>query len=123
MKPVVIHTEAESELWQAVDFYEERAPGLGLDFEGEVRRIIARIQEAPKRYPKGKHGTRRCVTRRFPYSVFALSLPRLSGLSPSHIQAAGRITGLVEPSNASKTRPEKQKRSNDLCSPSHPKRC
>ena len=77
MKPVVIHTEAESELWQAVDFYEERAPGLGLDFEGEIRRIIASIQEAPKRYPKGKHGTRRCVTPRFPYAVFYIELTEI----------------------------------------------
>ena len=74
MKPVVIHSEAESELWQAMDFYEARARGLGLDFEREIRRIIARIQEAPKRYPKEKHDTRRCLTRRFPYCVYYLEL-------------------------------------------------
>jgi hypothetical protein len=52
VKPVVIHSDAESELWQAVGFYEERSPGLGLNFETEIRRIIASIQEAPKRYPR-----------------------------------------------------------------------
>lgn len=37
MKQIVVHSEAELELWQAVDFYEARCAGLGLDFEHEVR--------------------------------------------------------------------------------------
>ncbi len=58
MKPVVIHTDAELELWQAVSFYENKVSGLGLDFETETGRILAEIQETPKRYPKVKHGAR-----------------------------------------------------------------
>ena len=70
MKPVVIHTEAGLELWQAVSFYENKVSGLGLDFETETRRILANIQEAPKRYAEVKHGTRRCLMRRFPYAIY-----------------------------------------------------
>ncbi len=55
MKPVIIHAEAELELWYAVSFYENRVSGLGLDFETETGRILAEIQETPKRYPKVKH--------------------------------------------------------------------
>lgn len=36
MKNIIIHSEAELELWQTVDFYETRYTGLGLDFGKEV---------------------------------------------------------------------------------------
>ena len=75
MKPVIIHAEAELELWHAVSFYENRVSGLGLDFETETGRILAEIQETPKRYPKVKHGARRSLMRRFPYSVYYIELP------------------------------------------------
>ncbi len=33
MKKIIIHDEAERELWHAVDYYEDKVAGLGLDFE------------------------------------------------------------------------------------------
>jgi len=38
MTPATILHEAEVELWDAVAYYENKAPGLGVDFEAEVER-------------------------------------------------------------------------------------
>jgi hypothetical protein len=36
MTDTAILHEAEQELWEAVAYYESRAPGLGLDFQAEM---------------------------------------------------------------------------------------
>lgn len=41
------HPEAEAEFLEAIAYYEERAPGLGLDFSAEVRAGIQRILAFP----------------------------------------------------------------------------
>lgn len=70
MKNIIIHSEAELELWQAVDFYEIRYPGLGLDFEKEVSQTLSKIQETPHRWSIKKHGARYCLLHRFPYIIY-----------------------------------------------------
>lgn len=47
MKRIIVHSEAELELWRAVEYYETKSVGLGLDFEQEVSRAFGDIQEAP----------------------------------------------------------------------------
>jgi hypothetical protein len=69
MKRLIVHSEAEPELWQAVDYYETKSSGLGLDFEHEVRAFID-IQKTAKRWPIRKNGTRCRLLARF------LSFPR-----------------------------------------------
>ena len=61
--------EAEVELWDAVAYYEDKAAGLGLDFEVEIERSIQILGESPKCWPVRKDGTRRYLIRRFPYLV------------------------------------------------------
>lgn len=41
MKRVIIHEDAEKELWHAVEYYEDKVTGLGLDLdlENEVRKV------------------------------------------------------------------------------------
>jgi hypothetical protein len=39
MTPATILHEAEVELWEAVEYYESRSPGLGLDFHTENRSV------------------------------------------------------------------------------------
>lgn len=77
MKRIIVHSEAEIELWQAVDYYEAKSVGLGLDLEREVSRVLVAIQEAPDRWPIRKYGTRCCLLRRFPYAVYYLELQDL----------------------------------------------
>jgi toxin ParE1/3/4 len=74
MKPIRIKTEAEGELWDSVDFYEKRNPGLGLDFEQEVRRVALLIQNTPNRFPLQKDGTRKVVMKRFPFAIYYVEM-------------------------------------------------
>ena len=64
MTPVTILHEAELELWEAVAYYEDKAPGLGLDFESEVELTVQTIQESPERWPLREDGTRRHLIQR-----------------------------------------------------------
>ena len=65
MTDVTILHEAEVELWEAVAYYEDRATGLGLDFEAEFERSVQAIAEHPERWPRREDGTHRYLTHRF----------------------------------------------------------
>jgi len=69
MNSVTILSEAETELWEAVAYYEQKAPGLGLDFEEEVQRAVQAIRQSPQQWPLRDDGTRRQLTQRFPFVV------------------------------------------------------
>lgn len=75
MKPLVVHSEATTELEEAIAYYEQEREGLGLDLLTEVRRTWAQIQRNPRIATRHK-GTqfRRAVVRRFPYLVFYAEL-------------------------------------------------
>jgi len=75
VKPLIVEEEAELELLGSIAFYEERMLGLGLDFEAASRRALKIIASAPKRWPIGKHGTRRYVMRRFPFVIHYIDVP------------------------------------------------
>ena len=72
MIPARILHEAEQELWDAVVYYEERCPGLGLDFEHAVRASVEQLRRFPEQCPPQHDGTRRFLTRRFPYLIVYL---------------------------------------------------
>jgi plasmid stabilization system protein ParE len=63
---------AERELLEAIDWYEGRRPGLGIDFLGVVDLALGAIADAPEQYavwpPNPRY--RRLVLDRFPYIVF-----------------------------------------------------
>ena len=65
---MILH-EAEVELREAVAYYEEKSPGLGLDLEAEIERSIRMIRDFPGWWPLREDGTRRYLTHRFPYLV------------------------------------------------------
>jgi plasmid stabilization system protein ParE len=71
MKPIVFDSEADEELHAAARFYEERRAGLGDEFMEEVQRATERIASVPQSFPPyGGSGLRKCILRRFPYTVF-----------------------------------------------------
>ncbi len=70
MKRIIIHGEAEKELWHAVDYYEDKVAGLGLDFEYEIQKALISIQIHPNIYTESKYGIRRHLLRRFPYFIY-----------------------------------------------------
>jgi toxin ParE1/3/4 len=69
MTLITILDEAELELWDAVAYYEDKASGLGLDFEAEVEKALLVIGQSPERWPLRGDGTRRYLIHRFPFVV------------------------------------------------------
>jgi plasmid stabilization system protein ParE len=69
-----VSAAAEDELRAAVEWYEERRPGLGEEFFVEVGRVLTLILRhpaigSPVPRVRAEHGTRRVPLRRFPYFV------------------------------------------------------
>jgi plasmid stabilization system protein ParE len=60
---------AQSELDDAIDYYEERRSGLGLEFAEEVERALERINHYPEAWAPLSSRVRRCVVNRFPFNV------------------------------------------------------
>lgn len=61
--------EAQFELDEAVDFYNQELPGLGDRFLQEVLNAIERIVQFPNAWHPLSANTRRCQTRVFPYGL------------------------------------------------------
>jgi hypothetical protein len=59
------HPEAETEFNLSIDYYEDCAEGLGMDFAVEVYSTIQRIIEHPKAWVVLEDEVRRSLTRRF----------------------------------------------------------
>jgi toxin ParE1/3/4 len=71
VKQLLVHEDAELEFKDAVDYYEARSIGLGLNFAAEMEKCYRAIRQAPTRFPFHKNTVlQRCVTRRFPYVIF-----------------------------------------------------
>ncbi len=94
MTPATILHEAEVELWEAVAYYEDKAAGLGLDFEAEVERSVLSIRESPERRLSVKtvRGDTSCI------AFLSWSTPfmtTISGSLPSHTAEEGPGTGQI----------------------------
>jgi plasmid stabilization system protein ParE len=66
---LILRPEAESELIEALDWYEARGPGLGAEFFRCVESTFSRIGRNPESYPVIHRDTRMALVRRFPYLV------------------------------------------------------
>lgn len=60
---------AESELYEAVEWYNRQSEGLGFEFAAEVRRTLQRIGRYPDAWTFLSDSVRRCRTNRFPYGI------------------------------------------------------
>lgn len=54
----------------AVDWYEQQRKGLGFEFLDCVEAAINGVLRHPELYPRQYVNFRRCVIRRFPFSIF-----------------------------------------------------
>jgi plasmid stabilization system protein ParE len=68
--PVILTAEAEAELDEAAQWYEQRSAGLGVDLVARVRDTLSQIGDTPELYPEVHNDIRRAAVRRFPYGVF-----------------------------------------------------
>jgi len=99
---VHFHPAAINALDAAVQYYEDRQPGLGLRFAEEVYAAVARIAQHPRAWPQVSNRTRRCLVGRFPYGVIdqpaqdtlrviaVASLHRRPGYWKDRVGVAGR---------------------------------
>jgi plasmid stabilization system protein ParE len=64
------HPEAEVELIEAAAHYELQVPGLGVRFEGEVRRATEILLDHPEIGAPADPDLRRFVLDRFPFTLY-----------------------------------------------------
>ncbi|MCP5048484.1 MAG: type II toxin-antitoxin system RelE/ParE family toxin [bacterium] len=62
-------SEAEDELIEVINYYNEQKERLGFEFAKEVKNTIQRIIQHPEVCTELSQRTRRCRTKRFPYGV------------------------------------------------------
>ena len=67
---LIVRPEAEAEMAGAFDWYEDRAPSLGIEFLRCGDAGFSAILRNPERFPQVHRVVRRALTRRFPYAVF-----------------------------------------------------
>ncbi len=66
---LIIRPEAEAEISEAFDWYEERVLGLGSNFILNLDAAFHTILRNPLLYPVLHNNIRRSLLRRFPYQV------------------------------------------------------
>ena len=69
---ILIQPEAELDLQEAFDWYEENSRGLGSEFVRAVDASLSQIQRNPLAYPLVYKEIRRKLVRKFPYGVLYL---------------------------------------------------
>jgi len=63
------HPDAETELFEAIQYCEDLEPGLGLSLAVEVSSAVQRIIAYPHAWMVLEGDVRRALVRRFPYGV------------------------------------------------------
>ncbi len=72
-RQILVRPEAEAEVQQAFDWYEEQSEGLGLEFLRMIEACLAGVSRNPFAYTVVKvPNVRRALVRRFPYALFYL---------------------------------------------------
>ncbi len=72
-RQILVRLEAETEVQQAFDWYEEQSEGLGFEFLRAIEACLAGVKRNPFAYTVVKvPNVRRAVVRRFPYALFYL---------------------------------------------------
>ncbi len=67
---LIVRPDAEAEMTEAFDWYEDRVPGLGSEFLLCVDAVFSAILRDPLLCPKVHGPVQRALTRRFPYEIF-----------------------------------------------------
>ena len=68
--------EAAHEFHRAIQYYEEKSPGLGGELLTDVERLEDLLGASPELGSPGKSGTRRLLLRRFPFVLVYLLVDR-----------------------------------------------
>jgi plasmid stabilization system protein ParE len=66
---VILHTEAEAEILEALSWYAERSALAARAFVQELSGVILRATHSPETWPRAFGNTRRIVFPRFPFNL------------------------------------------------------
>ena len=69
MPQVTFRSIAQLEFHEAAVWYDNKSPGLGLQFIESVENLVEQISRNPEIFPKVSNQTRRAILRRFPYTI------------------------------------------------------
>src|SRR5207253_2189401 len=69
---IIVRPEAEHEIQEAFDWYEERSEGLGAEFLRAADACLSGVQRSPESYQVVHDEVHRALLRRFPYALFYL---------------------------------------------------
>lgn len=67
---LIVRPEAENDIAATAQWYEERRPGLSLEFRSALDQTLSSIESNPELYARVYRSLRRALLRRFPYGVF-----------------------------------------------------
>ena len=70
MKRVWLKSPADLDYLQALEYYEERQPGLGREFDTELLALFERIKQDPERFQKETELVRKARMPRFKYRIY-----------------------------------------------------
>jgi plasmid stabilization system protein ParE len=70
MKRLWLKSPADSDYLQAVQWYEERQPGLGREFDKELFALFNRIKQNPELFQKETDLVRKARMPRFKYRIY-----------------------------------------------------
>lgn len=85
MLPLVIDSEARSEIRHAADYYDRQRPGLGTRFEADLLRTRNRILDNPLQFAEEEDGFRYALLDVFPFSlIYQVNDTRILVLAAAH---------------------------------------
>ena len=70
MKRVRLKSPADFDYLQALEWYEERQPGLGRQFDTELLAVFERIKQDPELFQKETELVRKARMPRFKYRIY-----------------------------------------------------
>lgn len=69
-RSIRLRREAQKEYEEAVEWYEKRRKGLGLQYLFALQKILHRIAEASDSFPVVFENVREAVMRKWPYAIY-----------------------------------------------------
>ena len=84
-REVILHTEAEADVLQALEWYTERSAIAGRAFVHELNHVVNLAVRSPMTWPRAFGNTRRIVFPRFPFDlVFRLKGETIEIVAVAH---------------------------------------
>lgn len=67
---IIVRAEAQREVQEAFDYYEQKSEGLGFEFMRSLDAALQSVKRNPLAYQKIYKDARRVLLRKFPYALF-----------------------------------------------------